>query len=138
MSTELKFQRKIAVGPANSPTYIGEFHPPYGGEQLFHSYCREHEDSFGYCGTEAEAKNAAEVHLLEAHRDRLIELIPEGSFVVSEKELAQELEYRLRTVTALGLMRGKHREKMPEDFIAHQIELAVKSLAAKAAKAGRK
>jgi len=58
--------------------------------------------------------------------------------VVSREQLAQEIEYRLRTVAAAGLMRGKHKEKMPEGFIADQIEHAVNSLAAKAAKAGRK
>jgi len=139
MSTELMAQRKIAVGPAGAPTYIGEFHQTYPEtEQLFHSYCREHEDSFGTCGNEAEARAAAEAHLLSAHKDKLIALIPEGSFVVSREQLAQEIEYRLRTVAAAGLMRGKHKEKMPEGFIPEQIEHAVNSLAAKAAKAGRK
>lgn len=133
MSLELIEQRKIPVGPPGAPTYIGEFHQRYGqSEQLFHSYCREHE-SFGFCGIEADALSKTEEHLTEAHRD-LIGASGSNSFAVEEAELSEELIYRLRTVAALALLRGKHGEKLPETFIEDQAKLAVSSLAAKSKK----
>jgi len=130
MSESLLSQRKITIGPKGAPTYIGAFHNRYGDEeQSFHSYCSDHAD-FGTCGTQGEAQRAAEAHLRSAHS----ELLPVGALMFTEEELASELRYRLRTVAALALGRGKHREKLPEDFIENEVISAVKILKRKSEK----
>lgn len=126
MSTELLQQRKIPVGLEGTPTYIGEFHERYGDEpQRFHSYCREHEH-FGSCGAQADAQRDAESHL-ELHHPEFF------AFPISatELELGSEFLFRLRTVAALALTRGKHGEKLPEGFIEEEARQAVASLLAK-------
>jgi len=130
MSGMLLAQRKITIGPKGAPTYIGEFHNRYGDEeQLFHSYCGEHAD-FGTCGTQEEAQRAAEAHLRKFHS----ELLPVGTILFTEAQLADELRYRLRTVAALALSRGKHKEKLPDNFIEEQVLLATESLKLKSEK----
>ena len=130
MSESLLSQRRITIGPKDAPTYIGAFHNRYGDEeQLFHSYCSDHAD-FGTCGTQGEAQRAAEAHLRSAHS----ELLPVGALMFTEEELANELRYRLRTVAALALGRGKHREKLPESFIEDEVISAVETLKAKSGK----
>lgn len=126
MSTELLQQHKIPVGLEGSPAYIGEFHERYGDEpQRFHSYCREHED-FGSCGIQADAQQDAETHL-ELHHPEFF------AFPISatELELGTEFLFRLRTVAALALLRGKHGEKFPDGFIEEEARKAVASLLAK-------
>lgn len=125
MSQTLTAQRKITIGPEGAPTYIGEFHARYGDEeQSFHSYCSDHPD-FGTCGLKDEARRAAESHLRRYHS----ELLPaEGGIVLTEEELKGEFLYRLRTVAALALSRGKHREKLPESFIEDEAISAVETL----------
>jgi len=130
MSESLLSQRKITIGPKGAPTYIGAFHNRYGDEeQSFHSYCSDHAD-FGTCGTQEEARGAAKAHLRQAHG----ELLPVGSLMLTEDELEIELSYRLRTVAALALSRGKHGEKLPEGFIEREVGSAVSALKTKSEK----
>ena len=124
MSAEILQQRKIPVGLEGAPTYIGEFHERYGDEpQRFHSYCREHE-YFGSCGDQSDAQGDAEAHLKLHHPEFF-------AFPMRATELETEFLFRLRTVAALALIRGKHGEKLPEGFIEDEVRKSVASLLSK-------
>ncbi len=128
-TTELQQQRKIPVGGESAPTYIGEFHQRYGDEpQLFHSYCREHED-FGTCGGYADALAAAQDHLAKEHGDIVLKL--------QIAELRREFSYRLETVATYAHTRGRRDEQIDPRFIQDQINSAMGYLAAQDAQEGR-
>lgn len=121
-TTELQEQRKIPVGGADAPTYIGEFHQRYGDEpQLFHSYCREHSD-FGTCGGYADALADAQNHLALEHGETVLEL--------QLAKLRRELSYRLETVAAYAHTRGRFGEQIDPKFIEEQLGHALSYLAA--------
>ena len=121
----------IPVGPPGSPASIGMAHRAYPEmEQPFHSYCSAH-PNFGFCGNRESAEAKTVDHLAKAHSELLLTVVPADSLVISSADLAQEFEYRLRTMAALALMRGKHGEKLAPNTIEDEIKSAVRTLTSK-------